>query len=147
MGRMRTVGLIAILAFAAAVPALLSFRYNGGLHMSLDTASPEALFRRCIEARDAEAWREFHARYHRFIAGVVWRLLAGAGRANVDEIEEIVPAVEPIEQIDDFEEDDFDDDFDDDFEEELDEDEYGADAGDDVPDNDDEEPDEFDDED
>jgi hypothetical protein len=38
--------------------------------------------------------------------------------------------VEPIEQVDDFDEDDFDDEFDDDFEEEFDDDENAADVGD-----------------
>ena len=36
--------------------------------------------------------------------------------------------VEPIEQVDDFDEDDFDDEFDDDFEEEFDDDEPRCDA-------------------
>ncbi len=40
-----------------------------------------------------------------------------------DDLDLAPPAVEPLEQIDDFDEDDFDDDFDDDFEEELEEDE------------------------
>ena len=48
-----------------------------------------------------------------------------------EELEVVVPAVEPLEQIDDFDEDDFDDDFDDDFEEELEEEEgFGTDAAD-----------------
>ena len=39
-----------------------------------------------------------------------------------EDLDVVVVPVEPLEQIDDFEEDDFDDDFDDDFEEELEED-------------------------
>jgi hypothetical protein len=46
---------------------------------------------------------------------------------ELDEVEEIVvEPVAPVEQVDDFNEDDFDDDFDDDFEEEPDDDDYAA---------------------
>lgn len=46
------------------------------------------------------------------------------------DVEEIVPPVPPVEQVDDFEEDDFDDDFDDDFEEDFDDDSIEVDEGD-----------------
>jgi hypothetical protein len=52
---------------------------------------------------------------------------------DVDEDEEVddIGEVAPAEQIDDFDEDDFDDDFDDDFEEESEEDELAADLNED----------------
>ena len=63
---------------------------------------------------------------------------------DLDEIEEVEePAVEPIEQVDDFNDDDFDDEFDDDFEEEFEDDEFGAEAAADETEDDDEQ-DEFD---
>jgi hypothetical protein len=68
---------------------------------------------------------------------------------EIDDIDEIVEPVEaPIEQVDDFDEDDFDDDFDDDFEEDFEDDEYNIEVSEDeLADDGDVEDAEFDDED
>lgn len=63
-----------------------------------------------------------------FSPGVDVRAEDDNSEEEVDDVEEEADeAIEPLEKIDDFDEDDFDDDFDDDFEEELDEeDELGG---------------------
>lgn len=57
--------------------------------MSIAQISPEALIRKCIDGEVA-AWEEFMSRYHRLIAGVVFRTTQKWGEASPQTMDDLI---------------------------------------------------------
>ena len=59
-------------------------------HVSYQQLTPEALIQACVDNREAAAWEEFMRRYHRLIAGVVFRTTQQWGESSPATIDDLI---------------------------------------------------------